>query len=455
MSTGLKAALDYLPRWLEFQVAELQQPGCAVAVAHRGRLVLERAFGVADIETGAPLTPKHRFRVASHSKSFTAAGVMRLVEARKLRLNAAVGTYVAGLHERVASTTLRQLLSHGAGVHRDGRDSGQWDLRRPFLDAAELRADLRTPPTLEPDARFKYSNHAFGLLGLVIECVTGSPYTTWIRREVIERAGLSHTQPDAPVTGRAPMSNGHTARSTLGRRHTLGRDLPTHALAAATGFVSTAGDLARFFSQLDPRADSELLSVASRRAMVRVHREVPGLPPGREYGLGIIRGRLGLTHWFGHSGSFPGYLSRTCVLPAEELSFSVLTNSIDGPAQQWADGAIDIFRTFSQRGAPTGSTRRWTGRWWNIWGACDLVPVGDRVLVTRPSLTSPFVGASELTVRGDVGKITEADGFATFGESVRLLRDRRGRATELWLGGARFDPDTRALKQRLDRRSRT
>ncbi len=450
MPAWLTSALDYLPRWLELQVTETQLPGCAFAVAHRGRLVLERAFGVADLETRAALTPKHRFRVASHSKSFTAAGIMRLVEARTLRLDAPVGKYVPGLHDRVAAATLRQLLSHGAGVHRDGRDSGQWDLRRPFLDAAELRADLQTPPTLAADQRFKYSNHAFGLLGLVIESVTGTDYSGWIRREVIEPAGLSHTRPDMPVGSRTPMSNGYTARMPFGRRP-VGRDLTTGALAPATGFVSTASDLARFFSQLNPRSDSKRLSAASRRAMTRAHRDIPGLPYGRQYGLGIIRGTTGCTAWFGHSGAFPGYITRTCVLPSLDVAFSVLTNAIDGPAQQWADGAIDILATFSRHGAPKGSTRRWIGRWWNTWGACDLVPVGNRVLVARPSLTTPFYGATELTVRGDVGRISQADGFGTFGETARLVRDKRGRAAALWLGGGQFDADAGDLPKRLTR----
>jgi D-alanyl-D-alanine carboxypeptidase len=450
MPAWLKSALDYLPQWLDMQVAETQLPGCAFAVTHRGKLALERAFGVADLETHSALTPKHRFRVASHSKSFTATGIMRLVEARKLRLEAPVGKYVSGLHARIAATTLRQLLSHGAGVHRDGRDSGQWDLRRPFLDAADLLADLQTAPTLAPDARFKYSNHAFGLLGLVIESVTGTPYAKWIRDEVIEPAGLTHTQPDVPVAARTPMSIGYTARMPFGRRP-VGRDLPTHALASATGFVSTAGDLARFFSQLDPKSDSTLLSVASRRAMTRAHREIPGLPHGREYGLGIARGKVGATRWFGHSGGFPGFLTRTCVLPSLDVAFSVLTNAIDGPSQQWSDGAIDILATFAKHGAPKGSTRRWTGRWWNTWGACDLVPMGDRVLVSRPSLATPFYGATELKVRGDNGQITQADGYATFGESARIVRDSRGRATALWLGGGQYDPDADDLPKRLAR----
>ena len=91
MPKWLDAALDYLPKWLEFQLAELEQPGCAFAVAHRGQVVFDDAYGLADLETGERLTPKHRFRVASHSKSFTAAGVMRLVETRKMRLDAPVG----------------------------------------------------------------------------------------------------------------------------------------------------------------------------------------------------------------------------------------------------------------------------------------------------------------------------------------------------------------------------
>ena len=81
----LAAALDYVPEWLEFQMRLGDQPGCAIAIAHRGEIVLDRALGVADAARRVPLTPRHRFRVASHSKSFTAAGIMRLREARRVR----------------------------------------------------------------------------------------------------------------------------------------------------------------------------------------------------------------------------------------------------------------------------------------------------------------------------------------------------------------------------------
>src|SRR3546814_11735480 len=86
MEDWLKAALDYVPRWLEHQMRASEQPGCAIAVARRGRVVLEQAFGVADLATGEPLTPRHRFRVPSHSKTSPPAGLPRLRDASRLRL---------------------------------------------------------------------------------------------------------------------------------------------------------------------------------------------------------------------------------------------------------------------------------------------------------------------------------------------------------------------------------
>ena len=138
MEPWVQAALGYFRNWIEFQMKTSQQPGCIVAVAHRGKVVAEYAFGQANLATGEALTPRHRFRIASHSKSFTAAGIMKLREQRKLRLDDPVGQYVKGLHPQVAQTTIAQLLSHSAGLTRDGADAGQFSDRRPYLSEKEL-----------------------------------------------------------------------------------------------------------------------------------------------------------------------------------------------------------------------------------------------------------------------------------------------------------------------------
>ena len=209
MQKWLPAALDYIPRWIDFQMRQTETPGCVVAVTAKGDMVLEQAFGVADLGTGTALTPRHRFRVASHSKSFTAAAIMKLREAGRLELDDPAGRFVDGLHPTVAEVTLAQLLSHSAGLIRDGTDAGQWQDRRPFLSEDELRAALAEAPTLPPNSRFKYSNHGYGLAGLIIEAITGESYRDWIRREIVAAAGLKETEPDMPIAADAPMARGH------------------------------------------------------------------------------------------------------------------------------------------------------------------------------------------------------------------------------------------------------
>ncbi|MBM3571745.1 MAG: beta-lactamase family protein [Alphaproteobacteria bacterium] len=436
MDRSLGAALDYIPRWLEFQLRHTESPGCVVAIGHKGRVIAEHAFGFADQPRGIALTPRHRFRVASHSKSFTSTAIMKLRERGRLTLDDRVGCYVAGLHPRVAETTIAQLLSHSAGLVRDGFDSGYWQDRKPFANVQQIRADLAVAPTIAASTRFKYSNHGFALAGFVIEQVAGESYASFVKREIVDAVGLAETRSDAPLARGTPLARGHSAKWPLGRRLAFPGNQSTRALAPATGFVSTAADLVRFFGQLAPDARASVLTASSRREMVRRHWRNPHASIEGYYGLGIISGKLGDWDWFGHAGGFPGYITRTCVLPGPGLTISVLTNAADGLAHFWLDGLMHIFTRFARDGAPQARVRDWAGRWWSLWGALDLVPVGHRVLVAMPALFNPFMDASELEVtERDRGRIALAAGYAVHGEQVRRVRAKSGRVTALWLAG--------------------
>ncbi len=452
MDKWLKSALDYIPRWLDYQMRQSEQPGSVVAVAHEGRIVLDEAFGHADLSTGEKLTPRHRLRVASHSKSFTAAAVMRLVEAGKLRLDDHAGAHVEGLHPEIAEVTVAQLLSHSAGLTRDGEDAGQWLDRHPFLDEAELRAALTEPPVIDANTRFKYSNHGYGLLGLVVEAASGKPYDEFVTREVIRPAGLDETTPDMPLPHGAIPSRGHSGKLPLGRRVVIPGENSTQALAAATGFVSTARDLVRFFGQLAPGAKKSMLSVESRREMVRGQWRDPQTALERYYGLGLMSGKLADWDWFGHSGGFQGFITRTLVLPQQDLAVSVLTNAADGLAHVWLDGIVHILRAFERNGAPDRKLASWSGRWWSLWGAFDLVPMNGKVLVAAPGAVNPFLDASEITLTAkDRGKITLAPGGGSHGQGVRRIRDKEGEVAELWLAGTRLLPEAEVAREMRER----
>ena len=439
MDRWLQAALDYIPSFLDYQVRMQRHPGCVVAFAHRNKVISEHAFGAASLATGEPLTPRHRFRVASHSKSFTAAGVMKLREQRKLHLDAQAGDYVKGLNGKNAQARIGQLLSHSAGFVRDGLDSGYFLDRRPFFNDRELLDDLRDlPPTIESGSRFKYSNHGYGLLGQIIASVTGEPYNGWIKREVVGAAGLTETAPDMPIDRGTPFASGHTGEFPLGRRAVIPGKMLAHAMASATGFVSTAADLARYFNQLSPKSKQSILSAASRREMTRQQWRNPDTTLEGYYGLGIINGTFDGWTWFGHSGAMPGYITRTATIVEHDLTVSVLTNAIDGSAGPWVDSIMSILRAFERNGAPTRRVRDWTGRWFSMWRAMDFVPMGDKVVAALPAALFPFANAAELRVdKRDHALISRADGYGSHGEPVRRVR-KRGKVAEVWFGSGKL-----------------
>jgi CubicO group peptidase (beta-lactamase class C family) len=454
METWLRAAIDYIPLWMDMQMRATERPGVSLAIRHRQRTVLELAMGHADAPARKRLTSRHRFRIASHSKSFTAAGILKLRQAGRLQLDDPVGRHVAGLHPRLAEATLAQLLSHSAGTTRDGPDAGQFQDRRPFLHRRELLQQLAEAPPLEANSRFKYSNHGYALLGLVIEALTGEAYADWMQREVIDAAGLHETSADASADTAKLLARGHSGKLLLGRRVVVPADQSTHALAPAAGFVSTASDVASFYAQLLPDARRSVLTVPSRREMLRRHWAVPHSAVPAWYGLGLMHGSYQGWDWFGHTGSLQGFVSRSLALPAQELSMSVLCNSIDGFSWPWVDGMLQILQTFQRHGAPTAATRPWAGRFWSLWGPTDLVPMRDRVFAIPPGLALPFTDATELTPRGkDRALMLQASGYASFGEEARLVRGADGNIKELWLGGSRNVPEAlaaRRLRQRYE-----
>jgi hypothetical protein len=305
---------------------------------------------------------------------------------------------------------------------------------------------------IEGNTRFKYSNHGYGLVGLVIEAITGTPYRSWIKNAVIDPAGLDETEPDMLVGGEVPVARGHSPRLPLGRRAIIPGDNPTNALASATGFVSTARDLARFFAQLDPAAKASVLGVASRREMVRGRWRNPHSSVERYYGLGIMSGRTAEWEWFGHTGNFQGFASRTAALYEPGIVVSLVSNAVDGLADRWLDGAIDILAKFAKYGPPAREVRDWSGRWWSLWAAVDLVPMGNSVMVAAPSLVSPFNDASEISVSSkDSGRVSLATGLGRYGEDVFRIRGRDGQVEEVRLGGMRLLPET-AVATELEQR---
>jgi hypothetical protein len=126
-------------------------------------------------------------------------------------------------------------------------------------------------------------------------------------------------------------------------------------------------------------------------------------------------------------------------VPAHGIAVSVLCNALDSAPGLWLDGILHILSRFKLEGAPTAKVRDWTGRWWGGWGAVDLVPMGDKVVVAAPGMATPFLKVSELAVTGrDKARIVQAGAYASYGEPVQRIRSKNGKVTAIHASSGRM-----------------
>ncbi|PUB21484.1 CubicO group peptidase (beta-lactamase class C family) [Promicromonospora sp. AC04] len=462
----LRSIAPYLAEWASFQAAYHGIPGLQLAVGRRGEVFVDLAWGKADVETGEDLTSDHLFRIASHSKTFTGVLVMQLVERGELRLDDAVGDLVPELDgSRAAGITVRELLGHQAGIIRDSSDGDFWQHHKPFLDRAEVLECVRAEGVVfEPNEHFKYTNIGYSLLGIVIEQVTGKTYDEVARAAVVEPLGLTRTGTELDPARAAEYAAGHTGRITHDDARRVIPHVDTRAMAAATGWYSTALEMVRY-GAAHVFGDTTLISDASKRIMQREESRlvVRGKEVGR-YGVGMGLRTIGDRELVGHSGGYPGHITRTHIDPVDGLVVSSLTNAVDGAAEQIATGVIQLINLAlaaaaevaaveTAGGAGVGAAGKGAdgkgadgdpvpaipadaplGRFANLWGVVDVVDLGGILHVINPRAAEPAEVVERLVV--SEGRLVHEPvaGFGTVGEPVQVERDADGAIVSARIG---------------------
>jgi CubicO group peptidase (beta-lactamase class C family) len=422
--------------WLGHRQRTLRIPGLQFAIAHQGTIVTTGAHGMADVGAGEALTTRHAFHIASHSKTFTATAILQLAETDPpaLRLDDPLVRHLpasrAGLSQ-LAGLTITDLLHHGSGMTRDGADGDYWQLQHPFPDGDELLDLLERSPSPYPaNDRFHYSNIAYSLLGRVIEEVAGCSYGEFVRRSIIDRLGLTDTAPD--FNARDP--DRHFATGYTGADDGLERvpidHVAANAMAPATGFTSTAQDLCLCFSA-HCLGDQRLLSDDAKRRMQHGW----WAPRAQEqYGLGLQLMDLGERRLIGHSGGYPGHITRTWCDPKEQVVISVLCNASDAAATPLCTGIFSLLEHLSRPderipGHADGlDPRSFTGHFNTLSGAYDIARFGSRLLAIPTDENDPTEVLAELVAEDpETAMVVLAhDGYTSEGERFRFTRDASG-----------------------------
>jgi hypothetical protein len=152
----------------------------------------------------------------------------------------------------------------------------------------------------------------------------------------------------------------------------------------------------------------------------------------RSYGLGLALTRVGERDLIGHGGGYPGHITSTMADPDDRFALSVLTNAIDGPAEECVLAGLHLLDLALKNPAGAGDLARFTGRFADLWGAWDVAALGGRLWLLRPTLADPAAKAVELDVVDDhTLRIAGGPGFGSYGELMSYDFSDEGRVRSL------------------------
>ncbi len=438
----VQAATRLFSAWMNGQIAYRGLPGVAVGVVHDQQLVWAQGFGYADLASKRPMTAETRFRIASNSKLFAAIAILQLREAGKLRLDDPVVKHLPWFRMQPAGPddgpiTIEQLLSHSSGVQREAGD--HW-ASYDFPTEAQLKALMAgRQAAFPPQTRWKYSNLAFGIAGLIVEQVTGQRWAEYVAANILKPLNLNATSIDKPDPG---LATPYGVRTPDGTRRVLSF-VDARGMAAATGMTSTVNDLARFISaqfRRAPKAGGDnVLSAGSWREALRVRSVDENWESGS--GLGFDHVRVKGRTFVGHGGGYPGNTTMTRVQLDDKVGVIVLTNTNDSGPGDIANQLLATVGEAVARAARPKPVMAWDPAWARFAGryrggddGVMQVVLLNQQLVLLPDNGSAAETRTVLEPLGDGRfRLMAPGGGNSIGEVVRF-EERDGMVTRMFTG---------------------
>ena len=258
ITSNCAAQADSVDRFIQNVMQERGIPGLQLAIVQHGKIVKTGNYGLANVQDSIAVSDRTVFPINSITKAFTGVAIMQLVEAGKLSLDEPVGKYLQNLPKAWLPVTIQQLLSHTSGIP-DIVDEEESVLISPGLDLAWSKV-TSLPMDFLPGERFRYNQTNYLLLGRIIDTLSGMPFTDFIKKEQLAKAGMRRTT--AAGFGASMDVIKHAAASYTYRRGKLANmffSFPP-SLQTAAGMSATAAELGRWLIALQRK---ELLKTES------------------------------------------------------------------------------------------------------------------------------------------------------------------------------------------------
>jgi CubicO group peptidase (beta-lactamase class C family) len=305
------------------QYARADVPGAAVAVIDDGRVAFARAYGLANLETRAPVTERTNFRLASLSKAFTAMAIMLLVQEGRLSFDERVSDVLPGFPAYGRNILIRHLLTHTSGL-RAYQDFVGPSQGRPLTDRDVLELLGRTDTLLfPPGSAFRYGDSGYAVLALVVEAVSRSSFAQFLHDRVFVPAGMSSTLAYEPGVSEVPHRALGYAGGSAGFR--LSDQSSASTVLGDGGIYSSVYDLIAW----DRALDKHRLVAPPLQRLAWAPASLDDGTTTR-YGFGWFVDRDTTGTYVSHRGETSGFTNVVVKYPTRRLTVVVLTNRRGG-----------------------------------------------------------------------------------------------------------------------------
>lgn len=316
---------------------EGKNPGASLLIIRNGRVLLQRNYGYASLESRDTVASATNFRLASVSKQFTAASILQLVHAEKLSLDTRLGEVFPGFPRYGDDVTIKHLLSHTSGIP----DYEEYVADTAFNPQIKDQGVLDILMTLDsgyfaPGTRYRYSNSGYALLALTVEKYSGIPFAEYLRKYLFDPLDMKTTL--AHEDGRTTVPSRAYGYTRVDGKWVQRDQSPTSAVLGDGGIYSNVLDLAKWDQAL--YTDAVLPAQWIEEAFAN-NRLTTGETVHYGYGWHLKQNQKGEQVVY-HTGSTSGFRNVFYRIPSRRFSIILLTNRDQVPEEGMLELAEQI-----------------------------------------------------------------------------------------------------------------
>lgn len=304
---------DAIDDYIRTEMRTQNIPGVSVAVIKDGKIIKAEGYGLANVELDVPATAETVYKIGSVSKQFIAAGILLLVQEKKVDLNDKISKFIIGTPETWKDITIRHLLTHTSGLVRE---APAFDPFKIQSDTDVIKSAFPLPLRFSPGERFEYSNTGYFILAEIISKAAQKTWAHYLDERLFTPLGMSSSRPTSASALVLKRSGGHV------RVHNKLQNASDYLAVRPSGaFLSSIRDLAKWDAAL---YSNSVLTQSTKDQMWSPVALNNGT--AHQYGFGWYLETIGNHKAVRHGGSLPGFRAEFLRFTTDRLSVIILAN---------------------------------------------------------------------------------------------------------------------------------